>query len=105
VSVRPFRIRWAGGNRRYPAEPNTYGLFECQNYHLFISADALEGTSCPMCRKIPLPIVPLDQYPCKHCYAFLKDHAGRSCLFAPTSFEPMTHEELNETILIDGVMW
>lgn len=42
-------------------------------------------------------------HPCKHCYSFLEMHGELTCVFMPTTFEGMNHEEyLRAVFAADG---
>ena len=88
-----------------PAEPPEYFVARCASKHIFLAPMSYQGEVCPVCKHNGRPYVPPDQYPCRHCGEFPKNHAVvhadwprsgwfRACLFSPTQFEPLTQEEL-----------
>lgn len=97
-----------------PAESSQpeYFVARCMSKHVFVAPMDYRGGICPVCEHKGRPYVPPDQYPCKHCGEFPRDHAviehrwgnldwldhrapsKLACLFSPTRFEPLTQEEL-----------
>lgn len=88
------------------AQPR-YFLARCPQGHVYVDREPRNDYRCVVCTFGGYPHAPYDEYPCKHCSEFSRDHAlldpspvywrrapQFACLFSPTKFEPMTQQEL-----------
>jgi hypothetical protein len=92
-----------------PEEQPYYFVAHCTVGHVFVAPERHRLGVCPVCEHQGRPYVPADQYPCRHCGEFPKNHAALepedpwvrrmrgpvlACLFSPTKYTPMTPEEV-----------
>lgn len=71
-----------------------YVTYRCNEGHATRVRDDVDA-DCDLCFHLN-PSAPPDEYPCKHCSQDLEQHAGTSCLFMPTKFEPMDQYQLQQ---------
>lgn len=94
------------------AQPR-YFLARCPQGHVYVDREPRNDHRCVVCTYGGYPHAPYDEYPCKHCNEFPRDHAYIEpriaanrrfkdkvlhCLFSPTKFEPMTQQELEARV-------